>query len=104
MLQRFRKKINNFDWSKNKEKNENPSSEEENSPEETSKENSENNSEGANNKCWLVWMGSAPRANFDNFRFEKLENEAALKKYLNMHWSEPYWNMCRDWKEETLEL
>jgi len=55
------------------------------------------------NKCFLVWEGAALKPNFNNqFRFEALASEDAIRKYLNHRWSEQYWDMCKNYKEDLL--
>jgi len=55
------------------------------------------------NKCYLVWEGAALKPNFNNqFRFEALGSEDAIRKYLNHRWSEQYWDMTKNHKEELM--
>jgi U4/U6 small nuclear ribonucleoprotein PRP3 len=60
------------------------------------------------NKAVLVWQGTQLRPNFNNqFRFESLQSEDAIRKYLNHRWAEHYWEMCKTYKEDpgiTVEI
>lgn len=55
---------------------------------------------GQVNKCTLIWEGTALKSNFQQFRFETFTSEAAVRKYLNQHWSEHYWDLAKNFKEE----
>jgi len=55
-----------------------------------------------NNTCSLVWEGSVLKTNFQQFRFETLSTEAAVRKYLNQHWSEHYFDLARNFKAEEV--
>lgn len=56
---------------------------------------------GKENKCILLWEGNVTKPNFNGqFRFEGLPSEDAIRKYLNHRWSEHYWDMCKNYKEE----
>jgi len=57
------------------------------------------NGESVNNGCLLVWQGAILKPNFQQFRFETMASEDAIRKYLNHRWSEHYWDMVCNFKE-----
>ena len=43
------------------------------------------------------------KPNFNGqFRFEGLPSEEAIRRYLNHRWSEHFWDMCKNYKEEQM--
>jgi hypothetical protein len=128
MTKKFRKKMANVKWNRETASKGDSESEKEESTTTVSSSTTENgkdvesmkveevqsaNSNGKQeqkkeekkeNKCWFVWEGTALKANYDQFRWERFDNEAFLRKYLINHWSEQYWDMGKKFREETFQL
>jgi len=57
-----------------------------------------------NNNCFLVWQGTILKPNFQMFRFETMTSEEAVRKYMNHRWSEHYWDMVCNFKEDQSQV